>query len=329
MLLRCLWTTLLAGLGLVTLVVPAGACGDCGSPCGGPALAPPCAPAAPAFRTVSVNVWVPETYEATRTVMRTEWVTEKYTAYRCVMVPQTRTQVVTVNRMVPEEREIVRTVCEVVPSVETRTVMKPVVTCKPVTTVVRKCVDMGHWECRLVPDCDHGHGHHGGGGFLRRLCGRHRHEEECCEPCGPPPMKVVRVWCPNKVWVEQPVTTMARSCEYVPVQVQVTVCRTVARQVPCKVTVCRCVPVQQTVNVTCMVPTQVPYEATRCVPRCVPVVEKVQLCRMVCRTVEKQVPVVECCAPPPCCEAVPCCASGGHHRRCGHHRGGHGHHGCR
>ena len=83
-----------------------------------------CAPApttscAPATQTVCVTEWVKENYTTTRTVNRTECVQEAYTAYRTECVPETRTRVCTVNRMVPEYRDEVRTVCVSVPTVET------------------------------------------------------------------------------------------------------------------------------------------------------------------------------------------------------------------
>src|SRR6202022_579295 len=80
-----------------------------------PVPAPCCAPAT---RTVCVTEWVKENYVTTRTSYRTECVQEKYTAYRTECVPQVQTRVCTVNRMVPEYQDVVRTVCVSVPTVE-------------------------------------------------------------------------------------------------------------------------------------------------------------------------------------------------------------------
>jgi hypothetical protein len=281
-------TSLLAGGFLAALTAPVRA-GD----------GPGDAPSAPATRTVCVTEWVPENYVTTRTVYRTECVPEKYTAYRTECVPETRTRTCVVNRMVPEVREVVRTVCVAVPTVETCTVLKPVVTCKPVTTVTRKCVDMGHYECREVP-CHES--------FLTRF--RRGHKHDCCEPC-PPPTHTVQVWVPNKVWVEVPCTRMVRTCEMVPTAVQVTVCKMVPKQEVVKVCCYRCVAEQKVETFTVMVAKCVPFEATRTVARCVPVQEQVTCCRMVARTVEKQVPVETCCYTPAtscCChKAKRCC----------------------
>jgi hypothetical protein len=274
MLLGNVRTPLLVGAVLAVLAGSARA-GDCCEPC-----ATPCGPA---FQTVCVTEWVAENYETTRTVYKRVCVQENYTAYRTECTAETRQRVVTVNKVVPVEVERVCTSYTCVPTVETRTVMKPVTVCKPVTTVHRKCVDMGHYECREVP-C--------GDGFMTKLR-KCFHKQDCCE--GPPPTKVVKVWVPNKVWVETPVTRMVRTCEYVPTPVQVTVNKLVPVQRAYKVTTYQCVPEQVTQTYTVLVPHQVAFPATRTVEKCVPVVEKVILCRMVPRTVQKQVPVTGCC----------------------------------
>lgn len=277
-------THLLAGGVLAVLALGARG-GDCGAPCA--------APCAPAFRTVCCTEWVPENYVTTRTVYKTECVQEKYTAYRTECVAEQRSCTYTCNRLVPEWREEVRTCCVSVPVVETRTCMKPVWTCKEVTTVCRKCVDQGHWECREVPCRE---------SCLTKLK-KHCHKNDCCycEPC--PPTKLEKVWVPCKVWVECPVTKLVRTCEYVATPVQVTVCKMVEKKEVVKVCCYRCVAEQKTSTYTVMVPRCVAFEATRTVARCVPVQEQVTCCRMVARTVQKQVPCCETCCYTPCCES--------------------------
>src|SRR5438874_2047227 len=122
--------------------------GDCCSP------APDCCAAgcaAPVTRTICVTEWVPEQYQATRTVCRTEQRQETYTGYRTECVPETCSRTVCVMKQVPEVQTVCRTICETVPTVETRTIMQTKVTCVPVTCMVKKCVDQGHYECREVP----------------------------------------------------------------------------------------------------------------------------------------------------------------------------------
>jgi hypothetical protein len=269
-----------------------------------PAPAAPAAdPCAPQYRTVCVNEWVPETYQTTRTVYERVCRQEKYTAYRCECVPETKTRAVTVVRHVPEVKEVVRHVTVCVPVVEERTVMKTHWTCVPETRVVRKCVDKGHYECREVP-C--------GPSFFERL-GRlcHRHKDccdDCCEPC-PVRTKTVKVWVPCPVWQERTVTCMKRVCEHIPVKCQVTVNRPQVKEEKCQVTCYKCVPETKMETYTCLVQRAVPYEATRTVVHCVPHKEKVTCTRLVCRTVQKQVPVEAGCE-------TTCCKSRWFHR-CG------------
>jgi hypothetical protein len=277
------------------------------------ARADDCAPAAaapaPQYRTVCVKEWVPEKYEKTVTVYKKECVQEKYTAYRCETVPETRTRTVTVYEKVPVVEEICKKVCVSVPCVEERTVMEKHWVCKPETRVVRKCVDKGHYECREVP-C--------GPSFKERFHKFLHHNDCCdegCEPC--PRTKTVKVWVPCPVWEEKCVTCMKRVCETRPVTCKVTVCKKEIREERCKVTVCKCVAKQKVENYTVCVTHKIPCEATRTVVKCVPVQEKVTCCRMVCRTVEKQVPVVTCCEET-CCKQSFFHRMGGrlHHHDC-------------
>jgi hypothetical protein len=273
---------LLAGVALLGVCSYVDASGPCGDSCGDSCAAP----CAPAMRTVLVKEWFPENYETTRTTYKTEYVTETYTAYRTECVPETRTYTTNVTRMVPVTKDVEVTTYKCVPSVEMRTVTKKVPVCREVTTVTRKCVDQGHWECVQV-ECKPG--------LLERL----HHKDCCCEPC--PKYKTKKVWVPCKVWVETPCTKTVRTFECVTEQVAVTVNHTVPVKEIRKVCSYTCVsePVVKTCTVN--VSRCVPYQATRCVAKCVPVVEKVTACRMVCRMVEKQVPA---------CEAS--CCSGGH-----------------
>jgi hypothetical protein len=277
-----------------------------------PARADDCAPApcAPTYRTVCVKEWVPEKYQCTRTVYKTECKTETYTAYRCETVPETRTRTCTVYERVPEVRTVVRHVCENVPTVETRTIQERVVTCKPVTKTVRKCVDHGHYECREVP-CHSKEFRN----TLHRLC----HRNDCCEEACEPATKTVRVWVPCPVWEEHTVTVNERVCEYRPKIIQVTVCKRVMHEEKVQETVMVCKPVQKQETFTVCVTHRVPYQATRTVAVCVPHQEQVTATRMVCRTVEKQVPC-EAAAETTCCKpahrSLFRCTGRHHHNDC-------------
>ncbi|HXG12478.1 MAG TPA: hypothetical protein VNK04_22170 [Gemmataceae bacterium] len=292
MLWQCVRSALLAGVCLAGTAVPVRAEDTPPPPAGTPASA------APSHTTCKVQVteWVPEPYQCTRTCYRMEQRVEHYTAYRCECVPEVRTRTCTVYRMVPEVRNVTRCYWVCVPCVEERTVMRPFYTCKPVTKVVRKCVDMGHWECREVP-CRPTLRER-----LRRLCGK-----DCCD-C--PRTKIEKVWVKCPVWVEQCVTCLERVCEYRPVTCKVTVYRKELRQEVCQVTCCKCVPETRCETYTVMVERKVPYQATRTVCVCVPYQETVTLTRLVPRVVEKEVCVAACCAP--CCAPCSCAKA----RRC-------------
>jgi hypothetical protein len=274
------------------------------------------APCAPTMRTVRVKEWVPEKYETTRTVYHTEQRQENYTAYRCETVQEQRTRTCIVNHYVPCQVEKCRTVCVKVPCVEERTTYKTVWKCVPETKCVRKCVDKGHYECKQVP-C--------GPSCLDKLHNLCHHHNDCCEPCPQecaPRMKTVKCWVPCPTWEEHTCTVMKRVCERCPVTCKVNTCKTVTRQEKYMCTVNKCVPECKTVCETVCVQKRVPYQACRTVCVCVPCVERVTCCRMVCHEVEKQVP---CPAPAPC--AAPCatsccqpspCHSHGHRCGCGH-----------
>jgi hypothetical protein len=251
-----------------------------------------------------VQEWVPEPYETTRTVYTTECKEEKYTAYRCEYECVEKTRVCTVYDRVSEVQTIMKKVCVSVPCWEERTVMKTCVKKVPETHMVRKCVDKGHYECQEVP-CGPSLMDH-----VKKWCSK-----DCCE-CEPCPVrtKTKKVWVPCPVWEEHPVTCWKKVVECVPVTCKVKVCKTEVHEEPCQITVWKCVPRQHTETYTCRVPKMVPYEATRTIRVCVPHEEKVTCTRMVCRTVEKKVPVVPACEP--CCE-VACCKPRHYHRSCG------------
>ncbi len=253
-----------------------------------PARADDCAAPAPCTRTCIE--WVPEKYQTTRTVYRHECTEERYTAFRCECVAEDRTRECTVYKRVMETKTEMRNVCVCVPTCEERVVMEKHWVCKPVTCMVKKCVDQGHYECREV-ECKPS--------FFERLkkCCK---KDDCCEEC--PKTKTVKVWVPCKVMVECPVTRMQRVCECRPVTCKVTVNKMVQRQEAVQVCSWKCVPEKKIEHFQVMVTRKVPFEATRTVVRCVPVKEEVTCTRLVPRTVERP---IDCC-PSSCCPTT-CC----------------------
>jgi hypothetical protein len=272
------------------------------------AAAPAADPCAPATQKVTVREWVPETYQCKRTVYKTECKQEEYTAYRCEIVPETRTRTCTVYKTVQEVRTVTRDVCVTVPVVEERTIMQTHVTCRPVTKIVKKCEDHGHYECREVPV----------GPTLHERLKKHCRRKNCCE-CEPECVrtKTVKVWVPCKVWVDVPVTCYERVCEQRPVVCKVTTCKTEIRKQNVQVTACKLVPETRTETYTVCVERQIPYTATRTVSVCGPHEDVVTATRMVCKLVEKEVAAATTCCNPCGSEcATPCCAK---KRFFGHH----------
>jgi hypothetical protein len=254
-------------------------------------------------RKIMVEEWVPETYTAMRTVYRTESRQENYTAYKEECVPETRTRTYTVNHMVPEVKEVIKTHCVKVPVVEERTCMETRTHYETVTKYVSKCVDHGHYECREVP-C--------GPSFSERLHKLCRKSSCCDDPCAEsccPATKTVKVWVSCKVTEQVPVCCRQKVCEQVPVKKCVTTYRTETRQEVCHVTCYKCVPECKTETYTVQVKKCIPYTATRTVCVCVPHQEACTMTRCVKRCVEKEVAVT--CGCESSCETSCCESSGG------------------
>jgi len=269
-------------------------------PVGAPKDAPKVEPCPTQYRTICEKVMVPEEYKCNVTTYKLVKSEEKYTAYKTVCVEEKRT--VTVNKMVAETKTEQRTVTTCVPTEEERTTYKTSYVCKQVTEVKHKCVDKGHYECKEVP-CGPSMGER-----LHKLCSRNSCECEssCQQAC--PKTKSVKVWVPCPTYIDVPCTRTVRECVRTPVTCKVTVMKPVQKTENVQVTVNKCVP--ETKEVMVKVQKCVPYEATRTVCKCVPTTETVTKTRMVCKTVEKQVPVeTHECAAAPCCEPK-------HHFKC-------------
>lgn len=263
----------------------AGCCvAACDSCCAAPTVS-----CAPAMRTVTVTEYRPSTVEEMRTVYKTVLETEKYTAWKTECVAETRKHTVNYTKIVPTIEERTCTVYKSVPTVEERTITKKVAHCHPVTVMVTKTRDCGHYECR-EEIC--------GPSFKDRLH-KHFHKNSCECECEPVRTKTVKVWVPNIVCEQVPCTRNETTWETVVEKVNVTVCKMVPEVQKTQVTVNKCVTEAKEESYTVMVPKQVSYEATRTISKCVPVQEKVSVCKLVAVTVEKQVPVEA-----PCCETT-------------------------
>lgn len=269
----------------------------------------------PCMRTVTCTEWVPERYTVKRKVYRVSYRKVACQSFRCERVCVQRDQVCNVVRRIPCYRTVTRKVCCRTWGWETRTVNRRCYQYKQVTCMVKKCVRRGHWECRQVETfmsklqgCLGGLG---GGG----LCNRNN----CCDPCDP--CCNTRTHCPRytsrKVWVNCPeyrmcpVTKCVKVCVNKPVCCKVRVCHRTYKTVSHKVCTYKCVTEQVTRKVNCWVTRKVPCTTYRCERVCVPHEETVTCCRMVPRTVTRQVPVSDCCntcCSSSCCD--PCCNTG-------------------
>lgn len=240
-----------------------------------------CDPCAPATKTIKVTEYVPTQVEETRTVYKQVSTVEKYKAYKTECVEEKKTRTVCTTKLVSsvEDRTVTEYTC--VPTVEDRIVTKKVVTCVPVTVMVSKIEDHGHYECR-EEIC---------GPSLFTKAKKHFHHNECECACEPEPVRVKtkKVWVPEKVCVQKPVTKIEKKVECVQEKCQVTVNKMVPTTKTIKVTVCKPVTETKEETYTVLVPKKVEYEATRTVCKLEPVTEKVTVCKLVPHTVEKVV----------------------------------------
>jgi hypothetical protein len=275
----------------------AGCCGGaaaCGSGC---CNAAPCAPA-----MVNCIEWVQEQRQVCCTVRKMEQRQVTCTGYRCEHYTEPCTRTVCCKRYVTEQVMECRTVCERVPVMTQKTIMKERCVTQTCTEMHTKVVDHGHWECKEVP-CGPSIGERAGS-LLGGLCKKKHHDccdscnscNSCCETSCCPKTKTVKCWVPCKECVQCPVTVCkkVKVCEPCTVnvccyqtvtkQIQVPCCKTrciteqkcetynvcKTRMVPytyCK-TVCVCVPCQETRTITVCVPHCVQKPASPCCNSC-------------------------------------------------------------
>src|ERR1043165_9930367 len=257
----------------------------------------PCANTAPQFRTVTCTEWVRENYTTTRKAYRTECRTETYQTCRTECVPVCREKTVCVQVRVPVVREECRKVCHKVTTCEERLVNKTCYRYEQRTCMKKELVRLGHWECHET--CGFGGFGLGNGGFLGgRGCGcGHRGHGDCCndscnnnccnDSCRPTRTRKVWVHCPE--YRECPHTTCVKVPYCVQVKCNVQVCRNEWREEKVKVCTHECRTEQRVCKYTCYETRTVPCTATRTVRVCVPYEETVTCCRMVPRTVCRQV----------------------------------------
>jgi hypothetical protein len=237
---------------------------------------------APTTRTVRVKEWVPETYTKNITSYHTEYEDQEYTSYKCEYTPVTRVRTVTKYRSekVMEERVIRK--CHYETVCEEKTYYKPQLVCKPVTKTVCKNVDCGQYECVEVPTLCQAIKDHGPKG--------------CDDGCRSTKMK--KVWVPNIVTETEEVTCNKMCIEMVTCTKMVKVRKPYYTEHTVNVCVRRMVPYTCEQEYTCMEVNRVPVTCVRRVAKCIPTTETVECTRMVCREVEKEVEINDCCVAP-------------------------------
>jgi len=318
------------------------ACGDCGSACGGPTCGPEfiektvyCPTWVNQTKTVNCTVYKPVQYEKTITCYRVEkevsYVEKEYTTYKhechyktvsySVNVPEYHWVEKTYNVSVPYYEDVQQQYTVCVPSYEKRTAHRTVCKRVPYTTTRKVCVDQGQWveQTYQVP-CGVSYGC-GGCGWGRGGCGSACGGCGSCEPTYTTCTR--RVWQPNIVTKEVPVTCYKTVQEQVPYEYTVCVpsyeqrtrtvkvCKHRTEQRTKKVKVCSyktvqkerqvpysvCVPVTHVRKVPVCNYKKVPYEKTltytKHVPETVQREVTVRVCQMVPKTI--QVPCYSSC----------------------------------
>jgi hypothetical protein len=279
----------------------------CCDPCGSSSSA-----TAPAFRTVTCTEWVRETYTTKRTAHKVECKTETYDTFRCERVPVCKERTVTCIKRVPVTKEESRKVCCNVTVYEDRLVNKTSHKYVKETCMKKQLVRLGHWECKEVANLFggglfSGHGSHGCCDTgCKKSCG-----DPCKDSCRPTRTRKVWVHCPE--YRECPVTVCKKVCVTEAVKCKVAVCKQEWKTEKVKVCTYQCVEEKRVEKYTCWETRKVACKGTRTVRVCTPYEETVTCCRMVPKTVTKQVPCRTACtnACPPrrdrCCESRTAC----------------------
>ena len=259
----------------------------CGDPCATSATT------APKYRSVQCTEWVRESYQTKRTGYRMECKTETYDTCRTECVPEVRERTVCVTKRVPVVKEECRKVCHKVTVYEERCVTRNTYKTVQETVMKKQLVRMGHWESCEAPALfggfgglfsggGHGHGHCGD-----KACGTTGCNDACNTSC--PKTRTKKTWVSCPEYRECPVTVCKKVCVPETVKCKVAVCKNEWREEKVKVCTYQCITEKKVEKCTVYVSKQVPCKATRTVRVCVPYEETVTCCKMVPRTVTRQV----------------------------------------
>jgi hypothetical protein len=186
-------------------------------------------------------------------------------------------------KKIPIVKEEIRKVCKKVTVCEDRVVTRNCYKTVQETCMKKQLVRLGHWECKEVPALFGGFG----GGHGCNSCNSCNSCDTCCRT------RTVKHWVHCPEYRECPVTVCKKICVPECVTVKVPVCKTVWCEEKVKCCTYQCVQEKRVEKCTVYVTKTVPCKATRTVRVCVPYEECVTCCRLVPRTVTRQ--VADCC----------------------------------
>ena len=227
--------------------------------------------------------------------------TETYDTCRTECVPECRERTVCVTKRVPVVKEECRKVCHKVTVYEERCVTRNTYKTVQETCMKKQLVRLGHWETCQAPALFSGFGGGNGGGLYSghghgcgSSCGTASNtgcNDACNDACNTscPRTRTKKTWVSCPEYRECPVTVCKKVCVPETVKCKVAVCKNEWREEKVKVCTYQCVTENRVEKYTVNVSRQVKCKATRTVRVCVPYEETVTCCKMVPRTVTRQV----------------------------------------
>jgi hypothetical protein len=212
--------------------------------------------------------------------------------WRTECVPVCKDVEVCVTKRVPVWTEECRKVCKKVTVWEERDVKKTTHKYVQETCMKKQLVRLGHWECKTVtPLFGGGSGLFSGHGHS---CCSSGCSTGCSDACAPA-CKTRKVWVHCPEYRECPVTVCKKVCVTECVKCKVAVCKNVWTEEKCKVCKFQCVTEKCVKKVTTYEHRKVKCQVCHTVRVCVPHEETVTCCKLVPKTVTRQVPCAPAC----------------------------------
>jgi hypothetical protein len=233
-------------------------------------------------QSVPVTVCRPQYHDETVTVMRRVPEVRQVRVVCTVMESKTEMRTINYPVSIPTWRTVTRQVPVMVPYTEVRQGVRTVARPVQETVMQTVCRDLGHYECRSYTDC----------------CG-------CVHTC--------RIWVPQTITEQVPVTVCRVELEQVPYEYPVTLCKPEMRTIQDRVCDVHVEMRTKEVPYTYCVPRQVERVVNETYYRCQPEEKVVRRMVMVPSTEMRQVPVCRTRMVPKevrCLAYGPACADG-------------------